>query len=571
MNRDVKSELLPIISQRRNSVLVLGVITTYGIAFSYLTVLKHLAFRTSLDLGIFEQSLWSALNGLLFWNTGEFGFHFRVHFDPILFLILPLYAIYPSAIILLVLQSIFLGLGAIPLYWLARDVLKSEKAGIVFVILYLLYPSMQGVNWFEFHPECLLPFLIFSAFYFFRKGHLLKYFVFLILALMCKENVALTTVFMGAYGVWINRKKIPSFSDLKLKMVTIDKYLLASVLTIVLSVLWYFLSMKIISLFNPTGYTFQIFWFYLATPIIQLDGPAYVGIMAAYFFLGIPDNFSFVLWVLLGNTSFLSIIGGVLLHPIQVIQIAFTPFVFKSYYLSVLFTPLLYLPLLDPPSLMIAAPWIILNLLSLSPNHFAPVGYQYPALIIPFIFISAVYGFKNLKIIKDKVFKYISNSNNRYLIRIITSRPMSKIDKNFEKIICTSLIIMVITSCFVWTPIWDSTNPTVHDQALQTIAKIIPPYTFVSVQLEIYPHLTHNFFAYPYYYPWLKYDYILADATKIGYYKTTLVTENLLLHPIPLSEAIPNLIESGEYGVLISFNGIILLKRGYNAPPLISL
>lgn len=149
---------LEFVENKTQRILCLSV-TIYTFVFSYFTIIKHFAFETYAgDLGIFEQSLWSTLKyGLFFYNTPELGVHFRIHFDPILYLILPVYSIYPSPLTLLVLQSLFLSLGAIPVFWLARDELKSKKAGLVFAIIYLLYPPLQGLTGTIFTPSPWCP------------------------------------------------------------------------------------------------------------------------------------------------------------------------------------------------------------------------------------------------------------------------------------------------------------------------------------------------------------------------------------------------------------------------------
>lgn len=530
-----------------------------------------------MDLGIFEQSLWSTLNyGLLFWNTAEFGVHFRVHFDPILFLLLPFYSLYQSPITLLVLQSVFLGLGGLPLYHLARDELKSDFAGVVFSLSYLLYPPIQGVNWFDFHPECLLPLFLFTAFYYFKKNNFYRYFLFLVLALMCKETVSTITVFLGVYGVWLNRSI--DFRSLEFKRLVSNKGLVSSVLTIILSVLWYLFSMRVIKAFNPLGYLFQNYWFYLGTPIIRGGGSMYLLTMVVYYYYYSSLSFGgcgytlldYLFWLLMGNISVVHMVTNILLNPLQVIEVILTPYAMKSYYFSVLFIPLLFLPLLDPASLFVAASWIVLNSLSLYPWYFTPVGFQYPALYTPFLFIAAVYGLSNLRKILNKLVRYLYDISDERR-GIARSNLVSAFSKNFLKSVCMVLLIASIVSVVNWSPLWNRMNPTPHDQALEMIANIIPPYSSACVQMEIYPHVSHSLLVYPYYYPWFEYDYILGDSMKSGYYTVVPAPHNLILNVTPLCNAISNLVESGKYGVLVSFNGIVLLKRGYNSSPLISL
>jgi len=100
----------------------------YFIVFLEYTILKHDAFRSyAWDLGIFNQSLWTTLKeGRFFYHTLELflnqsGSFFAVHFSPVLFLMLPIYALYPKPETLLTLQTIILALGAFPLYLLAKE------------------------------------------------------------------------------------------------------------------------------------------------------------------------------------------------------------------------------------------------------------------------------------------------------------------------------------------------------------------------------------------------------------------------------------------------------------------
>ena len=132
-------------------------IMVYTVIFSYFTILRHYSFDSGAwDLGTYEQMLWNTINsGRLFWTAPDVinstGFFFGTHFSPILFIILPIYFLYQATETLLVLQSFVIALGALPLYWLARDELKSKIGGFVIALAYLLYAPLHGVNWFDFH------------------------------------------------------------------------------------------------------------------------------------------------------------------------------------------------------------------------------------------------------------------------------------------------------------------------------------------------------------------------------------------------------------------------------------
>jgi len=515
-------------------------VAVYTAVFSYFTVVKHFAFETYAgDLGIFEQSLWSTLRyGLYFYNTPELGPHFGIHFDPILYLFLIPYSIYPSPVTLLVLQSLLLPLGAIPLFWLARDELQSNRAGLAFATVYLLYPPLHGVNWYDFHPECLVPLLLIAAFYYFKKGNFIIYFILIILAMMCKEIVPLIVVFMGLYGIWMNRRKIWELLTSNPKGLLMDRSIVSSLITICVGAAWYIAAGRVIASLSDTA-TYNPFttWFYL------------------------------------GGSMF-EIMTSVVFRPLYTLQIAFTPFWGKVVYLLVLFGPLAFMSFLNPPTLLISLPWLAPSILSLLPNHYQPVGTQYPALLIPFIFISAIYGVKT-------VIPAVKKLALMFSIRFGASRIMkskyayNKMDIVISRPIEAVLVLLLVcgvTFSIIWSPLGTFPGVTFHDKALEMVVYTIPPYSSVATQNEIFPHLSHNLKAYPVYHPILEYDYILVDKTSIFYYLPPLYGQyRSPVPPLAYSSVVPELIENGTYGVLISVNGIMLLKRGYAGPPLVNL
>ncbi len=75
------------------------------------------------------------------------------------------------------------------LYWLAKDKLDSNFLAISLCIGYLLYPALQFANLYEFHPVNIATPLLLFVFYFFTKGFYTRYFIFLVLALLCREDI----------------------------------------------------------------------------------------------------------------------------------------------------------------------------------------------------------------------------------------------------------------------------------------------------------------------------------------------------------------------------------------------
>ncbi len=166
--------------------------------FCIISFLRYQSFGfNDFDFAVYAQALWAILHGSI--HSSILGIPFLGnHLDLILFLIAPLYAVFPSPLTLLFLQTIFLGLGVVPVYLLAGEKLGKAFAA-VFSILYLFYPALHFLNHFEFHPVAFAtPFLLFM-WYFFEKSRFIPFLVFMFLAMSCKENIPLGVIFFGLY------------------------------------------------------------------------------------------------------------------------------------------------------------------------------------------------------------------------------------------------------------------------------------------------------------------------------------------------------------------------------------
>ncbi|WP_227738741.1 DUF2079 domain-containing protein [Thermococcus eurythermalis] len=176
----------------------------YSLLMIYLSLLKFRYLRyTSFDLGIFTQSLAEFLHGRLFFNTGEWqahgvSSHFGVHFQPILFLLVPLFWLFPSAKTLLVVQSLALGSSILLAYTLARKVL-NEKLALFLTGLYALNSSLIGINLFEFHPVSLAVPLFLLAAVFLVDGRKKAFFMTSVVLLSVKEDAFLG---VAALSLW---------------------------------------------------------------------------------------------------------------------------------------------------------------------------------------------------------------------------------------------------------------------------------------------------------------------------------------------------------------------------------
>lgn len=318
--------------------LVVGVALLYGIYFSVYTVQRHNAFLTSAyDLGNFDQAIWNTAQGRPFAMSNLPGVtvRFAHHVEPILLLIAPFYWIWSDVRLLLILQSFAIGLSAIPFYDYAKKRI-GEGAALLVATAYLLLPSLQGVNLFDFHAVALAPLFLLLAWRYVEEKRNLPFAIAAILAAATKEEISLLVAMMGLYALVIQRRRWGA-------------------IPFVLGVGWFLFVLEVISpAFNQAG---------------------------SHEFLGY-----YAQW----GDSALEVAGYLLTHPLEVISwLATDP---RRSYLVQLLLPTLGLALMAPQILLIASPSLAVNLLS----TFAPmsnlVGYHYPAPIVPFVMVAAVAG-----------------------------------------------------------------------------------------------------------------------------------------------------------------------------------
>jgi uncharacterized membrane protein len=197
-------------SARAGLLITLALATVYALFMAALSVARHNSFMThAFDLGIHDQAIYNILHGGAMRTTlyGPYAINYiGDHFSPILYLLAPIYALRQDARTLLVVQSLFLAAGAIPTYLLAQHKTRSSLLAVAFAASYLLYPALHGVNLKDFHQIALVCVLLLFALYFLEAGRDLLFLAALGLALIVKEEVALTVAAIGVY-VFLGKRR----------------------------------------------------------------------------------------------------------------------------------------------------------------------------------------------------------------------------------------------------------------------------------------------------------------------------------------------------------------------------
>lgn len=185
-------------------------IVLFVIVFTLVMFLWYDSFGMNIyDLGNMNQAMWNTLHGHPLEMTTFFPETTRLfmHVEPIFLVLAPVYAVWQDPRMLLFLQIVILALGAIPVFGIARHLFKDYVYGLGFALLYLLNPLLHQIALTEFHPLTLGAPLALSAVYFFLKKRFSISFITFLLAMMCREDIALLLVIFSVVMLLTDRNK----------------------------------------------------------------------------------------------------------------------------------------------------------------------------------------------------------------------------------------------------------------------------------------------------------------------------------------------------------------------------
>jgi uncharacterized membrane protein len=224
----------------------------------------------------------------------------------------------------------------------------------------------------------------------------------------------------------------------------------------------------------------------------------------------------------LGN-SFSGIIKTFIGNPLIVIEELMN--LKKFLFIYVLFVPLLLIPLLSPATLILTLPSFAIQLLSMCPLHYT-INNQYSASVIPFIFVSFVYGLKTLNSKKREAVVMSVLIVSFYFNIMIGASPISYLFWDYKKTINPYSFKNYITSK--------------RDRLLNNTIHSIRERASVCAQNSVYTSRLAKrdiFNVFPYEYE--KSDYIVLDEKRLKYVGNYIENEkyNILLQKIPETHA----------------------------------
>lgn len=345
---------------------------SYFVVFSLLGVWRHWGYLTSpYDLGAFDQAVWTASQGgsLLnsFNGSGQTMNWLGIHFQPILYLFVPLYNIYPSVHWLTLSQSAALAFSSLPIFAIARHVTHSEKHAFIWAIIFLLNPFVIGAATWDFHEVSLATFFISLGLYAITQKRLVLLIICSIFLLACKEHFGLTVAGLGIlYGI-----------AHKNWMVGVGFAVIGIVLmSLIIGV--------IMPSFSPTGQHPMI------RPAISMHPST-----GRYSWLG---------------DSLHAVIKNIISHPFVILETVFVTMERWEYLFSLL-VPFLLLPVLAPIWAIPIASDLLANLLSSVSMPCLIISYH-SATIIPVLTVAAIHGLQRIS-------PYLKTLSVSYCIQII--------------------------------------------------------------------------------------------------------------------------------------------------------
>lgn len=365
---------------------LLLMILLYVVVFSAASAYKWETYQTGYDQVYFQQPLWNTIHGR-FMQQSDFNYSdsaFAVDFMPLLVAFVPFFWLVPSPHTLFFLESLILGLGALPIFWLARDKLQNQVAALGFVAVYMLNPTLEYFNLLPFNLRASGLVLLLYAFYFFEKRRFWLFTLCAGLAMLTRTEVSLVVTMFGFYGLlhnfWAARSltgaKTPGYARFGVRFW----------LTPLIAGLAYFVVVLyfILPIFIQPGTM-------VLPPTVTANGPVQLSQKQLDYIAGsntlIATNYGDL------GQSLPDVLKNTLTHPDKTFKRVVT--IHKFEYLLAMLLPFAFLNLFAPSLLLFALPIVGINLLSIRPSQYDYTTHYSALLLFP-LTIGAIYGIGNL-------------------------------------------------------------------------------------------------------------------------------------------------------------------------------
>jgi uncharacterized membrane protein len=197
-------EQVPALLRRRGplALVLLGALF-YAAFFSFFLLRWHYKLRTgNFDLSINNNLMFGGLHGDFLKSPVAFptdpGKYLAAHAKFGHYLFLPIYALVPRPETLLIIQSVLIGAGAIPLFLFARRHLKEWAAAAV-ALAYLAYYPMHGATFSEFQNVPIAALFVFGVVWAADAQRWIWMTVLTAIALLMREDIPIGLSVIGVF------------------------------------------------------------------------------------------------------------------------------------------------------------------------------------------------------------------------------------------------------------------------------------------------------------------------------------------------------------------------------------
>lgn len=511
------------IRQLRQPYTPYGVALLFFIAILSLLLLRYSTFFATIDHGIFNQVYWNSVQGRWFESSlsstlsvavkldGDVPsvFYRRLgqHFTPALLVWLPIYALAPSPVTLIVLQAALLTAGGIVLYYLARHWLEPKLAWWITASYYgagaVIGPALGN-----FHDAVQLPLFLFGAVLSLEKRRWWLFWPLVLLTLMIREDTGIVVFGFGVY--WLLSRRFPR--------VGLAVCGLSFLYVVLVTNVW--------------------------MPLFSDD-------LSRRF---LPGYFGQVMGDGVDAASTLDILRGLLTNPLQVLVIIGRRPLGILLYLLGQWLPLGLVPALSGPAWVMVIFPLGQRILQNSPIALL-LNVRYAMNLVPALFYGTILWWS----------QHLDRFHQRFLAfwrwciavsiaLIILANP----NQTF------SWVLPDAVQPWVWVPLPERWS---HRQAIQALIRQIPPDATVAATNQLVPPLSgrRGIVRLPHYQLRLDdrqiapVDYIIAD---LWYWRRF----NLPLHNAWDIRLLNERITRGEYGIIGLQDEVVLLQKGVVTP-----
>lgn len=489
---------------------------------------RHYTFYTSYDQGLFNQVFWNNLHGQFFQSSltsaNSVGvtedrevpitsfLHLAHHFVPNFLLWLPIYAVFPAPVTLIVLQVTLITVAGVLLYALARHYLEPNLS-LWITIGYFGASAVIGPTFANFYEQCQIPLFAFGMLLALEKRRWLWFWLLTVLLLGVREDAGFVSFSIGLY--LLLSRRYPRVG----------------------------LLLCLVSFGYVTAIT------NLVIPRLSDDSSRlYLAVRFRQFVRGDTDP------------STLQVLWGMLTHPKEFLESLLTPFDRRAFYLFRHWLSLALVPALSPSAWILSGVPLLALFLQTGISALS-ITIRYALAVVPGVFYGAILWWS---VHPDRFKPRLRRIWTACIVLSIVMTIVSNPNRAFYFLIPDSIVPWVHVSL---PRQWE------HSGNIRQVLQQIPANASVSATTYLIPPLSSRREVVRL--PGIKLrndqgqvieaEYLVADLWQLQQYQVAFKEDRDRLRAIlPVFD---QLLASSRYGVQAFRDGVVLLHQGTDSQP----